>query len=525
MSNDDHVGTRRTGLIGWASRHPRMTVVLGSLLALVLVTLLIDRGVDQRLRQEIAAIKARGEPTTVEDINRTISNTPLDRNPAFMILDRTAFLLGPAKFPGEPENMPHIGSARPVITGTPLPPNQSEALRLYFSARMGDLWVKDKSEVRREESYPDDATVSDVLRELYQILALPGGRYERQFTTPAVLTTLPELSRYRGIAQLLACAADYHAESADLPACGDDLQAMFRLNEMLDCKYPPLIQVLVQMAMETLYVEQIERAINRCGLAPTDLETNQRRLTDIQNGLNLKGAMMVERVCFIDTYNWVKSGAGSIGTVAGLSMAGPVLPSNPNIWQYIPILPSLDAAYGLEGLGLCVEAACSADPDSISKAKMADSRLASAPSYAIFSSSMLPSLSRSIELQFKSVGSKRTMIAALACERYRLANSDWPESLTDLVPEYLKAVPNDPFDEAPIRYAVTPEGIKLWCIGEDLKDDGGDIKRREKLTTLNQPSDWGWLILNPNLRGKPLPARDTAAEVPATQGAAKQSGG
>ncbi len=41
-------------------------------------------------------------------------------------------------------------------------------------------------------------------------------------------------------------------------------------------------------------------------------------------------------------------------------------------------------------------------------------------------------------------GRLRCAIAALACERFRLRNHRWPNSLTELVPDYLKEIPCDP---------------------------------------------------------------------------------
>ncbi|HEV7280022.1 MAG TPA: hypothetical protein VGN57_07390 [Pirellulaceae bacterium] len=63
--------------------------------------------------------------------------------------------------------------------------------------------------------------------------------------------------------------------------------------------------------------------------------------------------------------------------------------------------------------------------------------------------------------------------AALACERYRLANGGWPATLDDLTPDYLEAVPLDPFAERSLSYAVEEKGILLYSVGIDRVDDGG----------------------------------------------------
>ena len=71
----------------------------------------------------------------------------------------------------------------------------------------------------------------------------------------------------------------------------------------------------------------------------------------------------------------------------------------------------------------------------------------------------------------------RTACAALAAERFRLARGRWPETLDELVPAYLDAVPEDPFDGKPLRYRRRPDGFTVYSIGENGRDDGGDETR------------------------------------------------
>jgi hypothetical protein len=71
----------------------------------------------------------------------------------------------------------------------------------------------------------------------------------------------------------------------------------------------------------------------------------------------------------------------------------------------------------------------------------------------------------------------RCATAALAAERYRLATGHWPNSLDVLVPKYLSAVPVDPFDGQPLRLKHLPEGLVVYSIGPDKRDDGDPIDR------------------------------------------------
>ena len=58
----------------------------------------------------------------------------------------------------------------------------------------------------------------------------------------------------------------------------------------------------------------------------------------------------------------------------------------------------------------------------------------------------------------------------LACRLYRIARGEWPPSLDALVPDWLAAVPTDPFDDQPLRYDTT--NYYLWTKGADGKFDG-----------------------------------------------------
>ncbi len=61
--------------------------------------------------------------------------------------------------------------------------------------------------------------------------------------------------------------------------------------------------------------------------------------------------------------------------------------------------------------------------------------------------------------------------ALLALKAYKQDRGSLPETLDELVPDYLKQLPLDPFDGRPMRYSA--EKKIVYSIGENLKDDGG----------------------------------------------------
>lgn len=62
----------------------------------------------------------------------------------------------------------------------------------------------------------------------------------------------------------------------------------------------------------------------------------------------------------------------------------------------------------------------------------------------------------------------------VACHRFARDKGRWPETLAELVPEYLGEVPRDPFDGAPFRYSA--EKSLVWAVGKNLTDEGGSTR-------------------------------------------------
>lgn len=82
----------------------------------------------------------------------------------------------------------------------------------------------------------------------------------------------------------------------------------------------------------------------------------------------------------------------------------------------------------------------------------------------------------------------------LACQQYHREFGEFPESLAQLVPRFLKAIPIDPMDVdgGLIQYRVDEnrEAV-VWSIGYNEKDDGGKILKDETREVL----DTGYRVL------------------------------
>ncbi|WP_197527624.1 hypothetical protein [Posidoniimonas polymericola] len=73
------------------------------------------------------------------------------------------------------------------------------------------------------------------------------------------------------------------------------------------------------------------------------------------------------------------------------------------------------------------------------------------------------------------LASLRLLQVEYALRLYHHRHSAWPDNLQQLTPAILAAVPTDPYaaDDAPLRYARSGEGYRLYCVWTDGGDDHG----------------------------------------------------
>jgi hypothetical protein len=67
----------------------------------------------------------------------------------------------------------------------------------------------------------------------------------------------------------------------------------------------------------------------------------------------------------------------------------------------------------------------------------------------------------------------RLLICDLAVRAYQMKHSKLPNTLDEVVPEFLPAVPMDPFSGGPTLYRKVDGGYILYSVGSDGDDDGG----------------------------------------------------
>ncbi len=80
----------------------------------------------------------------------------------------------------------------------------------------------------------------------------------------------------------------------------------------------------------------------------------------------------------------------------------------------------------------------------------------------------------------------------IACKIYRNAHGNFPEKLSDLVPDILKALPFDPFTGKPYVYRRQDDGFIIYSLGSNLRDDEGRGTLYITQLVMDKDDDWFW---------------------------------
>ncbi|MGC9454900.1 MAG: hypothetical protein ACP5HU_08530 [Phycisphaerae bacterium] len=349
----------------------------------------------------------------------------------------------------------------------------------------------------------------------------PKAYWEADYSRPGLELRLPPLRPYRQLAVLLRVAAVTAHER------GRDDEAVAYIRDIIHLsrsvqELPTLIVSLVSSGISetaSLTTEEIIAEL-RVGdssgaAARTDVLALMEELLDAQAlHKSLTRGMVSERSIQYDTCERVLKGEFTTDLGPGqLSTAR-------NLMKVISPVFKVDQALLLRSANVYVRATKAEDYPSAKRI------LSHSPDYRhIFTGNGLhgvahpllytlhPALGAVFRSHWDTVATRRMAAVALALRLFELDNGRRPESLDELVPEYLSEVPRDPFDpDAHIRYRPDDTPV-LYCIGPDGVDDGGmaGLSGRHSY----EPPDV-LFYLNGD-RPRPEPDRQEPASTPSTK--------
>jgi len=81
----------------------------------------------------------------------------------------------------------------------------------------------------------------------------------------------------------------------------------------------------------------------------------------------------------------------------------------------------------------------------------------------------------------------RLLVLELGIHAYRLEKGGLPESINQLIPQYLPKVPLDPYESKPLKYLKSGTAYRLYSVGPDRHDDGGHTDLDVDIHTVLSP--------------------------------------
>jgi hypothetical protein len=296
-------------------------------------------------------------------------------------------------------------------------------------------------------------------------------------------TLLPHLREIKKCAQLLSQAANSHAAKGQMGPAAQSLLDGLHLARSVE-EEPVLISYLLRIASETIMQTGLESVLNRKAFTDEQLVRLQAAFREAESGGLMTRSLAGERCFAIATFQMPPPEQAKTFT----QMEGAAKSMDTGAYRKSSTY-NADFDFFLDRMDECVKVTTLPFPQRLeATSQWADVSEARTKGYQI-SGLLLPALEKAVENAAQCAGRLRVTQAALAVERYRLANKNaLPASLGELAPQFIDSVPSDPFDGQPLRYTkASPKGYVIYSIGKDRKDDGGTP--RPTSTNADQPYD------------------------------------
>ncbi len=379
----------------------------------------------------------------------------------------------------------------------PVPDDQNAAILLKQAAESLQLTKEQKNALpifKKNQPMDDEEleTTRLIIENNQTAIALarsarsrPSANWGMRFQRPAIFTLLPLLAPQRDLAKVLSLASrQRHQHGGDQESL-DIVLDMLAQSRQLD-RHPSLIAHLIALAMDGLTADtilEIAPELNVSGLGNDDQTGNQSAasLGQIRQVIDVllddeswcegsRRALLCERMFQLDCVQMLMGGDWSYSDLMNFDN---VSGNKSHMWGRIvssPFLPlfEMDGWYMLRHMNGMIEVCRQptwpiADgivgPLERSANIYRSAMIQFAPRLRYI---LLPSLSRFIQQNYTVAAKRRQAAIALAVRCYMIKYGNKPDKLTDLVPEFLPAVPIDPMSNDASLYTWARLPFNFW---------------------------------------------------------------
>ncbi|MFM7249400.1 MAG: hypothetical protein ACKO5R_05840 [Planctomycetaceae bacterium] len=307
---------------------------------------------------------------------------------------------------------------------------------------------------------------------------MPGCRFPRDWSRPAVSMPLPEVAASRDEVRLLALAARREAAEGRHAEAIADAVRIGRIGRQIGSE-PILISWLVSLAIDATALSVVADILPRLGPDDDHLLDDPGLRDLVGSAPSLAAALAGEEAFGLSIFADHAEGHGTLGVDDPDADATAPTPFSLGVVWRVFLLPADVAGYR-ERLGqfrLLAETPIDHArgwPGTRDSVDGVDAALRRAGGDGALSRQVMPAMEAVFRARHTAVVRHRAAEVLVAATRERLATGTLPAAVDALVPARLPAVPRDPFaGDAPLRTRVTAGEWAVWSVGPNGIDDGG----------------------------------------------------
>jgi hypothetical protein len=322
-----------------------------------------------------------------------------------------------------------------------------------------------------------------VIEELRAASRLPYSRFPLDYDEePPGMILLPHLAPLKSCAPVLELRSLAELANGQSEPALSDIKLSLRLAEAIRTE-PFLISHLVRIAMVSIALQPVYEGLAAHQWTDAQLATLDAELAKLDLLRDYQLAMRGEMVlCTDGTLDYLRRNPEQLPAMGEGKSPSPPLSAKilygliPSGWFYQNMLHAdrFVEDYCLPSADVSRR---TVSPAMVRRAETAiEAETRRSDPYNIFARVFLPGKAASVGIFAYGQSGVDLARTAIALERYRLAHSEYPETLDALAPQFIAAVPHDVIGGQPLKYRREAGGqFVLYSIGWNETDDGGVV--------------------------------------------------
>ncbi len=388
-----------------------------------------------------------------------------------------------------------------ILMTTHLPPNLSDLENAEGLYRGASVIFEEDDEFQgflqdTAESSGDPLTLEEIaflnrhaetLEILRQAAARPTCRFIRDYSRPSVDMLLPEIQFFRNAARILAVSARHQLSLGAIPAALRDVISIMNISRHASSE-PILISGLVGLAIDSIAIDTLIDVLpfidaDNLALLKRD-EIHNFLSTPPSLAKNIYG----EEAFGLYVFSIFGTGGfdqWQLGQLASFIMDDLDVPDsivqqdtffNPALAAYRIFLFPQDLTAYQQTMHTYQRVAESSNSYAAKQTtlKRIEDDFSSGRPKGFVTALLTPAIGKAIENVEKARMRHTTALVAIAATEFRITHDSLPEKADVLVPKLLPFLAKDVFvDKSRLRYSVKNDGIAIYSVGPNGKDDGG----------------------------------------------------